>query len=337
MSMHPFGKMPCGKGIEEYILKNDLFEVNVITLGASMRRLLIAGCDIIGGYDTLAEYVTDDDPYQGAIVGRYANRIKGGKITLNGKEYQLSINQNGNHLHGGKTGFCRRVWQCKEASDTSLTLSYLSPDGEEGYPGNLFTEVTYTLADNCLMIEFRAKADKATPVNLTAHPFFHLGGIGNGDVLDHTAEIYADHYTEVDETLAPTGNRLSVAGTPLDFRTKKSFRRDLAATCEGNGFDQNLIFSPALPKERVCGRLLPRVATFAGERVKMDVFTDAPGAQLYTGNYLGGPLLFKGAIPKIKHGAFCFEPQSEPDGINHGVPPLAAGEVYTSTIVYRFE
>ena len=336
MSKAVFGTLPSGGEIEEYTLKNECLSVDVITLGASLRRLLVGDVDIIGGYDTLSDYLADDDPYQGAVIGRCANRIKGGRFTLDGKEYQLSQNQNGHHLHGGTCGFNRRLFRVEEASDTAITLSYLSPDGEEGYPGNLFTRVTYTLKDNCLMAELLARSDKATPVNLTLHPFFNLGGIGSGDIRDHTAEIRADRYTEVDATLAVTGNRLSVTGTPLDFRAPKTFRRDFAATPNRCGYDHNLIFTEGLPCEDICGLRLPRVASFFGPRVQMDVFTTAPGAQLYTGNFLGGTLTFKGGAPKEKYHAFCFEPQAEPDGINHGAPPLRAGEIFRSVIVYRF-
>lgn len=333
MSHRIFGTLADGQEVLEYTLKNEHITLDVITLGASMRRLFIRDTDIIGGYDTLEEYVADADPFQGAIIGRVSNRIKAGRITLGGKDYQLTQNQNGHHLHGGELGFHRRVWQVEEASETSLTLSRLSPAGEEGYPANLFTEVTYSLTDDCLMIEFRAKADGETPVSMTAHPFFNLNGVGSGDILDHTALIYADRYTEVDDTLIPTGNRPSVLGTPMDFRVEKTLRRDFSAL--SSGYDHNLLFSADAPKASVCGKLLTHAASFAGERVKMDVFTDAEGAQLYSGDYLNETLKFKGGTKKAKNFAFCFEPQAEPDGIHRGVPPLSAGDMYTSTIVYR--
>ena len=334
MQKRLFGTLSDGTEIEEYTLKSAHLETSIITLGGAMRTLLVRGRDIIGGYDTLGEYVTDNDPYQGAVIGRVGGRIENGRFTLNGKEYQLSQNQNGHHLHGGFAGFNRRVWTVEEASDDTLVLSRLSPDGEEGYPGNLFVEVTYTVKDDCLMIEYRAKSDADTPVNLTNHAFYNLGGIASGDILDHTVMIRADRYTEIDERLIPTGNRPSVAGTPFDFRTPKAIRRDLNDALPS--YDHNFIFEADLPCETVCGVRLPHVASISAHGITMDIYTTSPGAQLYTGAFLDGPLCFKGGVPKEKHHAFCFETQLEPDGIHHGTPPLRAGELFTATTVYRF-
>lgn len=333
MKKRLFGTLEDGTPIEEYTLASDALSVSFITLGGALRTLTTQGRDVIGGYDTLASYVLDDDPYQGAIIGRVANRIANGRFSIDGKEYQLTQNQNGHHLHGGFAGFNRRVWTVKEASDTHAVLTLFSPDGEEGYPANLQTEVTYTVSGDCLRIDFRAEGDGATPVNLTSHGFFNLGGLDSGSIMEHTAHIRADRYTEV-ENLIPTGNRPSVVGTPLDFRSPKRL-------CEGltenfTTYDHNLLFAPDAPKREVAGILLPHVATFSFRGLAMEVYTTSPGAQLYTGAYLGGALTFKGGIPKRKHHAFCFEPQLEPDGIHHGTPPLSAGEVFKATAVYRF-
>ena len=333
MQKRLFGTLSDGTVIEEYTIGNEHLTASVITYGGAIRTLLVEGRDIVGGYDRLSNYVEDNDPYQGTIIGRVSNRIKDGRFSLNGKEYQLTQNQKGHHLHGGICGFNRRVWTVEDVSDEHITLSRLSPDGEEGYPGNLFTEVTYTVKEDCLAIEYRAKSDADTLVNLTSHVFYNLGGIESGDIMDHVAEIRADRYTEV-EALIPTGNRPSVAGTPFDFRTPKTFRADLSdKLCS---YDHNMLFEENLPREEICGFSLPRVARFTAHGITMDVYTSSPGAQLYTGKYIGGTIPFKGGIPKQKYQAFCFETQLEPDGIHHGAPPLRAGELFYATTVFRF-
>lgn len=333
MKKRLFGTLSDGTPIEEYTLESDRLSVSFITLGGALRTLVAEGRDVIGGYDTLDAYVADDDPYQGAVIGRVANRIAHGRFTVDGKEYQLTQNQNGHHLHGGFAGFNRRVWTVKEASERHAVITLLSPDGEEGYPASLTTDVTYTVSGDCLRIDFRAVSDGTTPVNLTSHGFFNLGGLAGGSVMEHVAHVRADRYTEV-EHLIPTGNRPSVAGTPLDFRTPRRLGDGL---CDAfPTYDHNLVFAMDAPKKEVCGILLPHVATFSAHGLAMEVYTTSPGAQLYTGAYLGGPLPFKGGVPKRKHHAFCFEPQLEPDGIHHGVPPLRAGEVFEATTVYRF-
>lgn len=334
MQKRLFGTLSDGTAIEEYTLRSEKLTVTVITYGASLRTLFVGERDIIGGYEELSSYVEDPAPFQGAIVGRVGNRIAHGRFTLNGKEYQLTQNQNGHHLHGGFRGFNCRVWTVEDVSDGHITLSRLSPDGEEGYPANLFTEVTYTVKDDSLLIEYRAKADGDTLVNLTNHAFFNLGGLASGKIMDHVAEIRADRYTEVNDELIPTGNRPSVEGTPFDFRTPRTFRANLA---EGmTSYDQNLLFEEGLPTENICGLSLPHVARFSAHGLTMDVYTSSPGAQLYTGEYIVGPHLFKGGIPQRKQLAFCFETQLEPDGIHHGTPPLHAGEIFIAATVYRF-
>lgn len=333
MQKRMFGHMPDGTPIEEYTLKTDALTATVITYGAILRTLEVKGTDIIGGYDTLEDFLADPDPFQGAIIGRVCNRTAFGRFDLNGKSYQLSINNGRHHLHGGTGGFFSRVWTVEEASDTHVTLSRLSPDGEEGYPANLSVKVTYTLEGDCMKISYDAVSDGDTPVNLTNHAFYNLTGMDGEEVLDHTLWIAADRYTEVDEELIPTGNRPHVAETPFDFRKEKRIRRDLSDTLWN--YDHNFIFADA-PVEEICGLSLPHVATVRGGSIQMDVYTTSPCAQLYTGGYLGGDLAFKGGIPKKKFGAFCFETQLEPDGIHHGTPPLRAGEHFRSVTVYRY-
>ena len=332
MEKHLFGYMPDGTPIEEYTLSSDMLCVKILTYGAILRVLEVKGRDVIGGYDTLDEYLRDDDPYQGAIIGRVCNRIAFGRFDLGGKTYRLATNNGRHHLHGGDLGFHRRVWEVTEVGDESITLSRFSPDGEEGYPANLWVKVTYHVMGDCLSITYDAVADGDTPVNLTNHAFFNLKGMDGGDVFDHTAQISADRYTEVDEELIPTGARPSVAGTPFDFRAEKPIGRDLSEAFPS--YDHNFIFADA-PVECVCGLSLPHVATFRGERVTLDVYTTSPCAQFYTGAFLKGPLCFKGGRPKRKYGAFCFEAQLPPDGIHHGMPPLPAGEHFRATTVYR--
>ena len=333
MKKRIFGHMPDGTPIEEYTLKSDTLEATVITYGAILRTLEIGGLDIIGGYDTFAEFLADDDPFQGAIIGRVCNRTALGQFDLNGKSYQLSINNGRHHLHGGTGGFFCRVWTVEEADDSHITLSRLSPDGEEGYPANLSVRVTYTLQGDCMKIEYDAVADGDTPINLTNHAFYNLSGTGSGSVFDHTAKIAADRYTAVDEELIPTGEEPSVTGTPFDFRTEKRIGQDLSDALPS--YDHNFIFADA-PLSDVCGLSLPHVATLKGAKVTMDIYTTSPCAQFYTGAFLSGPLCFKGGRPKQKYGAFCFEPQLPPDGIHHGVAPLPKGEHFNAVTVYRF-
>ena len=328
-----FGRTEDGTVIEQHTIKSAHLSVDILSYGATLRTLLVDGRDIIGGYDTLDAYLADDDPYQGACIGRVGNRIANGRFEMNGKEYTLSCNNGKHHLHGGVAGFNRRVFTIDEKDSTHISLSRLSPDGEEGYPANLHVRVTYSVTDDCLKIRYDAVADGDTPINLTNHSFFNLDGLGAGTILDHTVMIRADHYTEVNAEAIPTGNRPCVAGTPFDFRTPKRIRDALPP--ELDGFDHNFIFNDA-PKKEVCGLLLPHVATVCGKDLAMEVYTTSPCAQFYTGNFLGGALRFKGGVPKTKQHLFCFETQTEPDGIHHGVPPLRRGERFCSLTVYRF-
>ena len=333
MAHRIFGHMPDGTPVLEYALKSERITVSVLTFGGILRTLTVNGRDVIGGYDSFSDYLIDDDPYRGAIIGRVCNRIGGAKFSMNGKTYHLSQNDGRNHLHGGENGFHRRVFSVVEADDEHIVLSRLSPDGEEGYPATLSVRVRYTVKDDCLIIAYDALSDGDTPVNLTNHAFFNLNGIGSGDILGHTVMIRGDRYTEVDAELIPTGRRPSVAGTPFDFRDPHTIGERYAEI--NGGYDHNFLFADA-PKKEICGMTLPHVATISTDGLAMEVYTDAEGAQLYMGGFLHGPLLFKGGIPKERFHAFCFETQGEPDGIHHGTPPLRAGEPFRSVTVYRF-
>ena len=328
-----FGYAEDGSSVEKYEIKSEHLSVEVLTYGALLRTLSVNGRDIIGGYDTLESYLLDDDPYQGACIGRVGNRIANGLFTMNGKEYRLSCNNGKHHLHGGVRGFNRHIFTVEEWDEDHISLSRLSPDGEEGYPANLRVRVTYSVSADALKIEYDAVADGDTPINLTNHSFFNLDGLGAGSVFDHTVMIRADRYTEIDEESIPTGNRPRVDGTPFDFRAPKKIRDALPPTLDG--YDHNFIFGD-MPKKEICGLLLPHAATIRGKDLCMEVYTTSPCAQFYTGNFLGGTLRFKGGVPKTKQHLFCFETQLEPDGIHHGAPPLRAGEHFHAVTVYRF-
>jgi aldose 1-epimerase len=334
MANHLFGYLPDGTPIEEYELHSDKLSVSILTLGGILRTLKVNGRDVIGGYDTLEAYLYEaGGSYQGAIIGRVGNRIANGRFRQNGKLYRLAKNNGRHHLHGGLVGFNLRVWTVEEADDSHLTLSLFSPDGEEGYPSNLFVKVTYSVEGDALMLAYNATSDGDTPINLTNHTYFNLGGLASGDVLDYVAQTHADTYTEVDGGLIPTGNHPSVAGTPFDFRTPKAIGADLGEALEG--YDHNFIFAGA-PMGEICGTALPHVATVTGKDMALEVYTDAPCAQFYTANFLFGLPDFKGGVKREKRHAFCFETQREPDGVNHGAEPLHAGELFHTVTVYRF-
>lgn len=332
MANQLFGYTADGTAVEEYTLKSGKMSATVLTLGGIIRTLCVGDVDVIGGYDTVADYEADNS-HQGALIGRVGNRIANGVFTLNGKTYELAKNNGKHHLHGGPGGFDRVMWTVEEADDTHITLSLLSPDGDENYPGNLFIKVTYTLSDEGIMIAYNAVCDADCPVNLTNHAYFNLKGYGSCHIGDTVATICADRYTEVDDELIPTGNHPSVEGTVFDFRTPHTIGERLGA--DFDGYDHNLLFAGAEVKE-VMGIELPHVATFSVPELTMEVYTDQEGAQLYIGNFLGGEPDFKGGVKRQKQHAFCFETQSEPDGINHGAPALKKDELYHTVTVYRF-
>ena len=293
-----------------------------------------AAGDIVLGFDTLDGYL-QTHPYFGALIGRVANRIARGRFTLDGRAYTLAVNNGPNHLHGGLKGFDKVVWRAEPSTDAAgahLQLSYVSRDGEEGYPGTVSVTVTYTLmASNELRIDYSATTDKATPVNLTNHTYWNLAT--RGDVLAQEVTIEADRYTPVDDTLIPTGELAAVEGTPFDFRTAKPIDRDIARLSNSpRGYDHNWVLNgaglrvAARVHDRATGRLL-------------EVLTDQPGLQLYTGNFLDGTIVGKGAIRYERHAGLCLETQHFPDSVNHPTfPPtiLRPGAQFRTTTVYRF-
>ena len=333
MDKRLFGNID-GKEIYLYTLKNDSATAEIMTRGATLVSFRPFGVDIVGGFNTLEGYLADDS-HQGGIIGRVANRVADATFTMDGAVYMLPENDNGNCLHGG-CGFDYRIWTVESHSDESITLSYYSADGEEGFPSGLAVEVTYTLVGATLIISYKATPDGKTPIALTNHAYFNLDGFGD-TVKDQTIQIYADRYTEVDDKLIPTGYRPLVEGTPFDLHEPHKIGERFSESF--GGYDHNFILCPKIFKE--FGKSsLGLAAVVEGENLKMSVYTDQPGVQFYSANFLrqvAPEHLFHGGITPIKHGAICLEAQTEPNCINHGIGFYDAGEVYTQTTVYQVE
>ncbi|MGH8316599.1 MAG: aldose epimerase family protein [Steroidobacteraceae bacterium] len=344
-----FGKLADGTRIESVELTSRSgIRARIITLGARIQSLYTpdrAGRlrDIVLGYPSPQQYF-DDGNYFGATVGRFANRIAKGRFTLNGHVYQLSINDHGNSLHGGTRGFDKRVWRIDSTTSgrsASVTMSYLSPDDEEGYPGTLHVTATYTLSDSGqLRIDYRATTDKPTIVNLSGHSYFNLAsGPAHFSTMRDLLQINASHYTPVDDVLIPTGQIAPVAGTPFDFRKATPIGLRIR---DGNdaqirychGYDMNFV----LDGRPGTLRLAARVEDPRSGRV-LEVYTTAPGVQFYSGNFLNGTAIGKDGIAYREGDAVVLEPQDFPDAPNHSNFPSATlnpGAAYHSVIVYRF-
>ncbi len=336
-----FGTTKDGKVVELYTLTNSKgMSAKIMTYGATVTQLIVPDRkgtpgDVILGFTTLEQYEADQ-PYLGAIVGRVGNRIAKGRFRLDGIEYKLATNNGPNHLHGGLRGFDKAVWEAKPVASPegpSIQFSYVSVDGEEGYPGNLSCKVVYTLTDdNELKIDYTATTDKSTPINLTNHAYFNLAGPGSGDVLGHELMLAAQHYTPVDDALIPTGEIAPVKNTPMDFT--KPARIGARINKVQGGYDHNYVLDSGGSKTPV---LAARVREPKTGRV-MEVLTTQPGIQFYTGNFLDGKLSGIGGAYK-KHYGFCLETQHFPDSVNHPNFPsviLAPGQTYRETTVYRF-
>ena len=342
-----FGKTKEGQPVEIYTLTNaNGMEVSITTDGGAVVSLKTPDrngkfADVVLGFDNLDGYLAPE-PYFGALVGRYGNRIAKGRFTLDGHEYHLAQNNDGNSLHGGLQGLDKRVWTARDASTKeipALELTYLSKDGEEGYPGNLQIKVTYSLTPkNELKIDYTATTDKATVLNLTNHSYFNLAGQGAGDILSHAVMIPAERFTPVDSTLIPTGELKSVTGTPFDFRKPAPIGARINQDDEqlkfGKGYDHNFVL---IPKNAGLS-LAARVTEPSSGRI-MEVRTSQPGLQFYTGNFLDGTIHGKGGKVYGLRSAFCMETQHFPDSPNHPKFPstvLKPGRQYQSTTVYRF-
>jgi len=341
-----FGQTEEGKNIDQYVLKNNKgMTVKIITYGGIITELLVPDRngrvnDVVLGFDDLKGYLKGH-PYFGAIVGRVANRIAGGKFKLGDKEYTLAKNNGPNHLHGGIKGFDKVIWNAEpiyRSDGVGVRLSYLSPDGEEGYPGNLSVTVVYLLSnDNELKIEYKATTDRETIINLSNHSYFNLLGAENGLILDHELFINANYYTPVDDTLIPTGEIKPVEGTPLDFRkpTKIGTRIEQVKVGDNpSGYDHNYVLNGGGVKLDLAAQVYePTTGRF------MEVYTTEPGVQFYSGNFLDGTLTGKKGVVYKKHHGFCLETQHFPDSINHPNFPsvvLKPGQMYTQTTVYKF-
>jgi len=343
-----FGKTAAGENVDLYILKNvHGMEAKITNYGGIVVSLTAldrnrAYADVVLGFNDLESYLTKNDPYLGAIIGRFGNRIAKGRFNLNGVEYKLAVNNGENHLHGGIKGFDKVVWTGREMSTPNgpaVVLTYLSKDGEEGYPGNLRASVTYTLTNkNELRIDYSASTDKATVINLTHHSYFNLLGEGNSDILQHRVTINADRFVPTDAESIPTGELAKVVGTPFDFLKATAIGARINQDHEqlkfGNGYDHTWVIN-GRPGTL---RLAATVAEPVQGRV-MEVWTTEPGVQFYTGNFLDGSLTGKAGKPYPRRSGFCLETQHYPDSPNQPAFPtttLRRGAPFRSTTIYRF-
>ena len=336
-----YAKLPDGAVTMFTVTNAKGMEAKIITWGGVLVSLKTADrkgtlADVVHGHDSLGDYRADTGTYFGALVGRYANRIGGAKFQLDGKTDNLPVNDGANGLHGGTMGFDKRNWSGREVPG-GVELSYTSKDGEEGYPGTLKTIVTYTLTEeNALRIHYTATTDKATVVNMTNHTYWNLRG--EGDILNHLVTINADKYTPVDTGLIPTGELKDVTGTPFDFRKPMAPGARIKQADEqlkrGNGYDHNWVLNRTGKGLELAGRV---EETTTG-RV-LEVFTDQPGVQFYTGNFLNGSVKGKGGKPMNQRTALCLETQHYPDSPNKPTFPtttLKPGEKYDTTTEFRF-
>jgi aldose 1-epimerase len=343
-----FGTTKEGRAVDIYTLRNTKgMEARITNYGAIVVSLTAPDlhnkfADVVLGYNTLDDYMNPPFPYFGAIIGRYGNRIAKGRFTLNGHEYKLAVNNGENHLHGGLIGFDKVVWtaqQITSASGPALALTYLSKDGEEGYPGNLRVRVVYTLTNNNeLKIDYTASTDKDTVLNLTHHSYFNLAGEGNDSILRHMVILKARQFVPTDAGSIPTGELKDVANTPFDFRIGRAIGDRIDQNDQqikfGNGYDHTWVIDgkagvlreAALVYEPATGRA-------------MEVWTTEPGVQFYTGNFLDGSRPGKSGKPYPRRSGFCLETQHYPDSPNHPNFPtttLRKGATYRSTTIYRF-
>ncbi len=343
----PFGKAPGGKEVFLYTLRNGSgMVVKITNFGGRVTSIEVPDRskktgDVVLGFDSLSGYTSKPaaTSYFGALIGRFANRIAGGTFILNGQTYHVPTNENGkNSLHGGTHGFDSRVWDVKQASANSLELHYFSPNGEEGFPGNLNVTVRYSLDDrDGLRIDYTATTDKDTVINLTNHSYFNLSGPGSGPILNQNIVIDARRYTPVNANLIPTGTIDEVSGTPLDFRTARQIGVRINANFEqlklANGYDHNFVLNHPGNLSAVAARVEdPKTG-----RV-LEVFTTQPGIQFYTGNFLNGSVHGIGGTYTFRS-ALCLETQHFPDSPNHTNFPsteLHPGQVFNSTTIYRF-
>ena len=332
------------KQTDLYVLKNGNLQAAFTNYGGRLVSLIVPGkdnkpVDIIIGFDSVMGFKNSTEPYFGATIGRYGNRIAKGKFILDGKQYTVFTNNGQNALHGGKKGFQDVVWDAQMQGDTAVVFTYLSKDGEEGFPGNLNIKVTYTLtAQHELKMDYEATTDKKTVVNLTNHAFFNLNGYGSGTINDHLLTIYADRFTPVDSTLIPLGISAPVENTPFDFRTATKIgervNTDDPQLKNGGGYDHNFVLNDS-------SDVMHKAATVISDKtgIEMDVFTQEPGLQFYGGNFMQSKNNMKGGTKDEYRTAFCLETQHFPDSPNQPQFPstvLEPGKVYKTSSLYRF-
>ncbi len=338
-----FGTTKAGSTVHAYTLLNHTgMSVCVLDYGCTIQSMTVPAADgrlinVVLGFDNLASYEAHD-AFFGATIGRFANRIGKGAFVLNGVRYPLAINNGPNHLHGGLCGFDKRIFLCEDTGEeNALAFRYRAADGEEGYPGNLDVTVMFRLAQtaNCLEITYFARSDADTFVNLTNHSYFNLNGAGSGTVLDHTLQLYAAQYTEIDADGLPTGVVADVAGTPFDFRIPKRIGRDIEAShpqiVNGHGYDHNFVLDPAVLYKNVCKMTADKTG------LSMSAQTTMPGVQVYTANFLGAEQGMGGVYHR--RDGVCFETQYFPDCMAHPQFPsalLRAGETYTHKTQFCF-
>ncbi len=345
-SVADFGKTKEGENVQVFTLTNaNGLSAKILDFGGVLYEMNVPDRDgkfgnVSCNYPTIPEY-QDVRPYFGSLVGRYGNRIAKGKFTLDGVEYSVPVNNGENALHGGLKGFDQVIWAATPAADengASLTLKYTAKDGEEGYPGNLAVVVVYTLGnDNTLKIDYTATTDKATPINLTNHTFWNLGGATSGTIRDHVLQLNASRYLPTDAGLIPTGEVASVEGTPLDFRTAKPIGQDIDKVAEeqfNGGYDHCIVLDQAKPGEMGLCAIAKDPKT--GRVMKIE--TTEPAVQFYSGNFLDGSTKV-GDYVYAKHTAFCLETQHYPNSPNQPEFPstiLKPGETYRHTTVHTF-
>jgi aldose 1-epimerase len=340
-----FEKQTDGKDTRLYILANETgAELAVLNYGAKIVSLVVPdrngkGVDVVTGHDSIDAFLHSEEPYFGAICGRYANRIAGGRFELDGITYRPAVNNGPNSLHGGIKGFHAVVWDARQIDGQTLELTYTSPDGEEGYPGNLQTTVVYHLSgNNEVVISYRAVTDKPTVLNLTNHSYFNLSGAGNASIGDHLLTINADRYLPTYDTAIPYGPAEKVEGTPMDFRTPQEIGSRIHLPFEqlifGKGYDHTYILNKEGGECSFCARCVsPRTG------IRMEVYTTEPGVQLYTGNWMTGNFTGKNGQRYPQRSALCLETQHFPDSPNKPEYPcvvLRPGEVFQSRTVFGF-
>ena len=343
-----YGKTKDNKKIDLYSFKNkNGMQVDIINYGGIITSLKVPDKNgetenIVLGYNKLEDYI-NENPYFGSIIGRYGNRIAKGKFNLNGNQYTLATNNDENHLHGGNIGFDKVIWDAEtkiNSNSSSLILKYLSRDMEEGYPGNLYTTVTYKITnDNSVEIKYEAQTDKTTVINLTQHSYFNLSGDFNQSILNHKVKINANQFLPVNKSLIPTGNKLNVSMTPFDFRNYKEIKKDINADDlqlnYGNGYDHCWVLNDYKNGYRLVA------SAFHEESGRlMEVYSDQPGLQFYTGNFLDGSLPQKGEGSYNFRSGFCMETQHFPNSPNQPDFPsvtLNPNEKYNSKTTYKFK